>query len=119
MLVRPWRIHRERIVARLHSSGAPRVSLLVAGAGFGKSIALRTIFGAARDVAFYRVPADTATLLAFLRGLTDALEADVPGAHLSFAIAYERAIQCLHRPFAPCEGIGVQFLDRCANRRRR
>ncbi|HEV8021008.1 MAG TPA: hypothetical protein VGP41_07065 [Candidatus Lustribacter sp.] len=91
--MRRWRIPRERIIARLHPSAARRVSLLVAAAGFGKSIALRSAFGATRDTAFYRVPADTATLLAFLRGLTDALEANVPGAHLSFAIAFERAIQ--------------------------
>jgi ATP/maltotriose-dependent transcriptional regulator MalT len=91
--VRRWRIHRERVVARIRAAAAQRVSLLVAPAGFGKSIALRSAFGAAREAAFYRVPADTATLLAFLRGLTDALESDVPGAHLSFAIAYERAIQ--------------------------
>jgi LuxR family transcriptional regulator, maltose regulon positive regulatory protein len=91
--VRRWRIHRERLVARLQAAVVQRVSLVVADAGFGKSIALRAAFGGARDAAFYRVPADTATLLAFLRGLTDALEADLPGAHLSFAIAYERAIQ--------------------------
>jgi ATP/maltotriose-dependent transcriptional regulator MalT len=92
-LVHRWRIRRERVVARIRVSAEQRVSLLIAPAGFGKSIALRAAFGAARDAAFYRVPADTTTLLAFLRGLTDALESDVPGAHLSFAIAYERAIQ--------------------------
>jgi hypothetical protein len=91
--VRRWRIHRERVVARIHAPVAQRVSLLVAPGGFGKSIALRAAFGTAGDAAFYRVPAETSTLLAFLRGLTNALEADVPGAHLSFAIAYERAIQ--------------------------
>ena len=95
--MRRWRIHRERVVARIRAAAAQRVSLLVAPAGFGKSIALRSAFGAARNAAFYRVPADTATLLAFLRGRTDAPESDVPGAHLSFAIAYERAIQTHRR----------------------
>jgi len=69
------------------------VALVVAPAGFGKSIAVRQSLATAGDDIYYRVAPDATTLLAFLRGLTDALEASVPGAHLSLAIAYERAIQ--------------------------
>lgn len=87
-----WRIHRERVVERLRRSAGLRLTLVVAAAGFGKSIAIRQSLDNANDV-FYRVAPDTTTLLAFLRGLTDALETSVPGAHLSLAIAYERAIQ--------------------------
>jgi ATP/maltotriose-dependent transcriptional regulator MalT len=88
------RIHRERLVERIRRSADRRVALVVAGAGFGKSTAvLQSLTGNSGD-AFYRVVPDTTTLLAFLRGLTDALDkANVPGAHLSLAIAYERAMQ--------------------------
>jgi hypothetical protein len=89
----PWRIQRERIAGRLRRSADRRVALVVAPAGFGKSVAVRQSLDLAGGDAFYRVAPDTLTLLAFLRGLTDALEAKVPGAHLSLAIAHERAMQ--------------------------
>jgi ATP/maltotriose-dependent transcriptional regulator MalT len=88
-----WRIHRERIAARLRRSADRRVALVVAPAGYGKSIAVRQSLDVAGGDAFYRVAPDTGTLLAFLRGLTEALEANVPGAHLSLALAHERAVQ--------------------------
>lgn len=89
----PWRIHRSRIAERLRRSADRRVTLVVAGAGFGKSIAVRGSLDSGSHDAFFRVAPDATTLLAFLRGLTDALETNVPGAHLSLAIAHERAIQ--------------------------
>lgn len=88
-----WRIRRERVVERLRDACRYRVALVVADAGFGKSVALRQFLDGADDEAFYRVPPETGTLLGFLRGLTEALETVVPGAHLSLAMAHERAMQ--------------------------
>jgi ATP/maltotriose-dependent transcriptional regulator MalT len=89
--MQPLRLHRERIVARLRRSPEHRVVVVAAAAGYGKSVAVRQALTAGN--AFYRVPPDTTTLLAFVRGLTGALESGVPGAHLSLSIAYERACQ--------------------------
>ncbi|MBV8582650.1 MAG: hypothetical protein JO241_01535, partial [Candidatus Eremiobacteraeota bacterium] len=95
-----WRISRERVVERIRRSKANRVVLLLADAGFGKSVALRQFLEQDKEpTVFYRVPPDTATLLGFLRGLTTALEPYVPGAHLSFTMAHERAMQS-QTPFA-------------------
>lgn len=89
-----WRIYRERVVERIRRSSANRIVLLLAEAGYGKSTAVRQLLeGESEPHAVYRVPPETHTLLGFLRGLTEALDAFVPGAHLSFAIAHERAMQ--------------------------
>ena len=86
-------IRRERIVERIRRSANRRIALVVAAAGFGKSIAVRESLEPGDGDTYYRVSRDANTLLAFVRGLTDTLEGSVPGAHLSLAIAYERAIQ--------------------------
>jgi ATP/maltotriose-dependent transcriptional regulator MalT len=89
-----WRIYRERVVRILQGARKNRVLLLLADAGFGKSIALQQLLsGADEPHAFFRVPPETTTLLGFLRGLTEALEPFVPGAHLSLTMAHERAMQ--------------------------
>ncbi len=89
-----WRVSRERVVERIRRAGAHRIVLLLAEAGFGKSVAVRQVLdGEPEPHAFYRVEPQTTTLLGFLRGLTEALEPFVPGAHLSFTIAHERAMQ--------------------------
>ena len=89
-----WRIDRERIADVLDTLKHNRVVLLVAEAGFGKSITVRQhLERELQPYAFFRVPPETATLLAFLRGLTEALDPFIPGAHLSLTMAYERAMQ--------------------------
>ncbi len=93
-----WRIYRERVVERIRRSKTNRVLLLLADAGYGKSVALKQFLdGEQEPCAFYRVAPDTTTLLGFLRGLTTALEPFVPGAHLSFTMAYERSMQSTKR----------------------
>ena len=89
-----WRVRRERIIERLGRSSGSRIVLVLAEAGFGKSVALRQCLEADDSLyAIYRVPPETTTLLGFLRGLTESLETIVPGAHLSLAMAHERAMQ--------------------------
>jgi len=88
-----WRVRRERIVDRLRAASEYPVALVSADAGFGKSIAVRQFLDGIDGYVFYRVPPETGTLLGFLRGLTEALETVVPGAHLSLAMAHERAMQ--------------------------
>lgn len=86
------RVARDRLVERLRRAADRRVALVIAPAGFGKSTLVRQARDTGAFDAYYRVPPESRTLLAFVRGLTAALEASVPGAHLSLAIAYERAI---------------------------
>jgi ATP/maltotriose-dependent transcriptional regulator MalT len=89
-----WRIDRKRVVSFLESMRQTRIVLIVAQAGYGKSIALRQYLQRAREpFAFFRVEPETATLLGFLRGLTESLESFIPGAHLSLTMAHERAMQ--------------------------
>ncbi|MGH7328655.1 MAG: AAA family ATPase, partial [Polyangiaceae bacterium] len=89
-----WRIDRERVVSFLGGTRQNRVVLLVAQAGYGKSIALRQYLQReTQPYAFFRVEPETATLIGFLRGLTESLERFVPGAHLSLTMAHERAMQ--------------------------
>lgn len=95
-----WRVRRERIIERLRRASGSRLTLIIAEAGFGKSVGLRQFLEADETpYALYRVPPETTTLLGFLRGLTESLETIVPGAHLSLAMAHERAMQS-SSPFA-------------------
>lgn len=69
---------RSRIHERLARATRFPVALIVAPAGFGKTVALRDFIATARlDVVRYDVPREDSTLLAFARGLADAL--GVPG----------------------------------------
>jgi ATP/maltotriose-dependent transcriptional regulator MalT len=89
-----WRIYRERIVDVLRGAKHNRVLLLLAEAGFGKSIALQQFLQSDDEpYAYFRVPPETTTLFGFLRGLTESLEPFIPGAHLSLTMAHERAMQ--------------------------
>lgn len=89
-----WRIYRQRVVNALRDVKHSRVVLLLADAGFGKSIALQQFLqNDDEPYLYFRVPPETTTLFGFLRGLTESLEPFIPGAHLSLTMAYERAMQ--------------------------
>lgn len=84
-------IPRRRVLDRIASAAMQRVVLIVAPAGYGKSVALRQYLKLADgpQVRFDVLP-DNAGLLGFLRGLSDALAEIAPDARETLAGAYEK-----------------------------
>lgn len=84
---------RARINDRLARATRFPITLVVAPAGFGKSVALRDFVETTRlDAVRYDVGRDDATLLAFVRGLCAALEPLVPSALAAFPTVHERVM---------------------------
>ncbi len=83
---------RTRLLERLAASATYPISLVIAPAGYGKSVALRH-FLASLDKASVRfaLRAEHATLLSFLRGFAEALCEHAPHVTTTLAGAYERA----------------------------
>ncbi len=84
---------RSRINERLARAARFPVALIVAPAGFGKSVALRDFIATSRiDAALYEVPREDATLLAFAHGLARALAEIAPDALATFPAMQERVL---------------------------
>jgi len=84
-------ILRPRVLERMGSAAMQRVVLLVAPAGYGKSVALRQYLESTSEPHVrYDVRAENAGLLGFLRGFADALSELAPQARTTLAGAYER-----------------------------
>jgi LuxR family maltose regulon positive regulatory protein len=84
-------IIRRRVIDRLASAAMQRVVLLVAPAGYGKSVALRQFLDLTDSPAVrFDVLPDHATLLGFLRGFADALADVAPDARTTLAGAHEK-----------------------------
>ena len=85
-------ILRSRLTQRLKSSAAYPITLLVAPAGYGKSVALRQYLAEAPEQhAYFALRDEHSSLLAFVRGLLDALRVQAPHAMSALAGAYERS----------------------------
>src|SRR5579883_2643243 len=85
-------ILRSRLTQRLKSSAAYPITLLVAPAGYGKSVALRQYLAEAPEqYAYFALRDEHSSLLAFVRGLLDALRSQAPHAMPALAGAYERS----------------------------
>ncbi len=84
-------IQRRRVLDRIASAAMQRVVLIVAPAGYGKSVALRQFLERV-DGPYVRfdVLSDNGGLLGFLRGLSDALVEVAPDARATLAGAYEK-----------------------------
>ncbi len=84
-------IPRRRVLDRIASAAMQRVVLIVAPAGYGKSVALRQYLDLVDGprVRLDVLP-DNAGLLGFLRGLSDALAEIAPDARATLAGAYEK-----------------------------
>jgi ATP/maltotriose-dependent transcriptional regulator MalT len=84
-------IPRPRIVERIAAAAHQRVVLLVAPAGYGKSVALSQ-FLAELDEPWLRfdLRPEHNTLPGVLRGLSEAIEQAAPEARATLAVAYER-----------------------------
>jgi LuxR family maltose regulon positive regulatory protein len=85
------RLLRARINERLARAARFPVTLIVAPAGFGKSVALRDFVETARlDAVRYDVARDDRTLMAFVHGLSAALEPVAPTALAAFPTMQQR-----------------------------
>lgn len=84
-------IVRSRIIERIRAVSARSVVLLIAPAGYGKSVALRQYLATLRDpYVRFDVTTEHAKLLGFLRGLAQAVGSAAPHAMATLAGAYER-----------------------------
>ncbi|HEX4013541.1 MAG TPA: AAA family ATPase, partial [Candidatus Cybelea sp.] len=90
-MIRTLQVERRQLIERLGMSANAPITLIVAPAGYGKSVALRQYIQTLneRSVRFTLRPEHT-TLLSFLRGFAEALGDDAPHAVDSLAGAYER-----------------------------
>jgi LuxR family transcriptional regulator, maltose regulon positive regulatory protein len=84
-------IVRRRIADRIASAAMQRVVLIVAPAGYGKSVALRHYLDSLSEQHVrYDVLSENAGLLGFLRGFADAVAEIAPDARGTLAGAYEK-----------------------------
>ena len=84
-------IVRHRVIERIASAALQRVVLVIAPAGYGKSVALRQYLDTLSDPYLrYDVLPENAGLLGFLRGMADALSDAAPDARATLAGAYEK-----------------------------
>ena len=90
-MVRTLQVERRQLIERLDASASLPITLIIAPAGYGKSVALRQYIRTLRErcVRFALRPEHT-TLLSFLRGFAEALGENAPHAIDSLADAYER-----------------------------
>lgn len=84
-------IVRRRVIDRITSAAMQRVVLLVAPAGYGKSVALAQYLTSVSDpLVRFDVLRDHASLLGFLRGFADSVAEIAPDARTTLAGAYEK-----------------------------
>ena len=87
------RLMRARINDRLAQAARLPVTLIVAPAGFGKSVALRDFIETSRlEAVRYDVPREDTTMLAFVRGLSEALKPVAPSAFAAFGTMQQRVL---------------------------
>jgi DNA-binding CsgD family transcriptional regulator/tetratricopeptide (TPR) repeat protein len=86
-------IRRPRVIERIASAAASRIVLIIAPAGYGKSVALRQYLETLPEGSFvrYDVHPENGSLLGFVRGLADALIDVAPAARKTVSGAYEKS----------------------------
>lgn len=85
-------IRRLRVIERIAAAASARIALIVAPAGYGKSMALRQYLETAGESVRYDVHAENATLLGFVRGFANALSEAAPDARKTVSGAYEKSL---------------------------
>ncbi len=83
-------IVRSRLVERLAGAATYPIALLIAPAGYGKSVVLRQYLSTLDEPYIRFTLGEHATLLGFLRGFSEALRDSAPHAITALAGAYER-----------------------------
>lgn len=92
-MIHVTRLLRTRINERFARAARYPVTLVVAPAGFGKSVALRDFMETARlDAVRYDVARDDRTMLAFVHGLSEALAPLAPSAIAAFPAMQARIL---------------------------
>jgi ATP/maltotriose-dependent transcriptional regulator MalT len=87
-------MERARVTRRLSEASTFPIAFLRGAAGCGKSVALgHFLESTAEPYVLYDVAPEHGTLARFARGLAEALGEAAPGARVSMAGAYERAMQ--------------------------
>jgi ATP/maltotriose-dependent transcriptional regulator MalT len=111
---------------RLSEAARYQITVIVAPAGFGKTVSLRHFVGSRRSGALYEVPPETTALLGFVRGLCDSLSEIAPGLRSSLATAIGAAEHAItpvnelaawvaaHMPSKPSL-LAIDNLDECAS----
>ena len=90
---KPFRpILRPRLSERLEQATTYRICLIVAPAGYGKSVAMRHFLDSCgQPYIRYALGRENSTLLGFLRGFVDSIDAIAPRSARSLSSVYERA----------------------------
>ncbi|HEX5273896.1 MAG TPA: LuxR C-terminal-related transcriptional regulator [Candidatus Rubrimentiphilum sp.] len=84
-------IVRQRIVERVAAAAFQPIVLIVAPAGYGKSVAVRQYLGSIDGAKVrYDVRSEHSNLLGFLRGFAEAFSEVAPGARKTLSGAYEK-----------------------------
>ena len=85
-------IVRPRLLDRIAAAATQRIVLIVAPAGYGKSVAMRQYLETLRDepVARFNMRAEHGTLLGFVRGFSEAIIDFAPDARKTVSGAYEK-----------------------------
>jgi ATP/maltotriose-dependent transcriptional regulator MalT len=94
-------IARERVIERLAQATAYRVAVVVAGAGYGKTTAVRALAARLPASVYHAVPHLAGSLDAFLRALARALAEPLP----AFAATVDRALVGAHDADDPVEAL--------------
>jgi ATP/maltotriose-dependent transcriptional regulator MalT len=86
-------VERLRLVQKVAAAARFPIVLLVAPAGYGKSVVLRQYLAQLREPHFrFALRGEHVTLLSFVRGLAEAVRPNAPHAITALAGAYERAM---------------------------
>jgi DNA-binding CsgD family transcriptional regulator len=94
-------VARPRVAQRLRAASAYRVTVVVAGAGFGKTTAVRQLIGDEPGAVFFLVPHSAVSLEAFLRAFAHSLADRVP----SFAATVDQALIWAESANEPIEAL--------------
>src|SRR5579862_1437155 len=95
---------RARLNERLSRATQYPIALIVAPAGFGKSVALRDFMLDTRlDAVRFDVRREDDSLLAFARRFSDVVQPIAPGAAASFAALQDRILSATERPKLVCD----------------
>lgn len=97
--MQPVRLKRSRLNDRLARAALFPIAVIVAPAGFGKSIALRDFLLSSRmDAVRFDVRREERSLLAFARRFSEVVEPLAPSAAASFIALQERILSANERP---------------------
>lgn len=85
-------ILRPRVVERIFAAASQRIVLIIAPAGYGKSVALHQYLSAVSESwARFDIKPEHTNLLGFLRGFAEAVHAIAPDARQTLPEAYEKS----------------------------